>query len=780
MVMLNVFELDLNQIKIPQEAYIYKVHLKTVEQKKRNMCAYVLGNSFGYFNRNTSTLYSYKGIEGLPRKIKKYCDVEFLEKVRIDEIDENIRDVLVRVFIRQTIKRDIKRILGRQSRRIGRWIISLDLERIELIEHDGKILVSFNIKLNINANINLWDLIGRDVNRFRRLCWYPEDPKDVKIWFKSIPHLILREIENSDEDAKSFILSEVYMEREVEGWTFEDLREYPKTEFSLTEDDLRKFGNYTQFDSNQPIIKGITLNGGEYYFLPQYCIPAYSPMLATADEKEKIEKIKNKLKNNKDRIIKKIVEKLPYLKLSNVEVKKVEDTANLKAKFVDVELLEGKVTNIFSQPYEMPISNTSDLFGWISKIMSKKDGVVEVCIPDYIPEFLTQIPELELFLLIERDLSLIEIKIIDRLLNNTIKIYNTIRSVCIKCGMSIPFLNYRGKRFYFENSREGIREVCNKITDTFNSEIGFALIFGKRRSYEEEEDDEETFDYYIPLKSALFKNGILSQNFDVGRYIKGDCEIDWNTIRYAISNIVYDIFGKLGIKFFVLEENVPYDYILGIDIGFGEAYTGKVAGCTTVHDSEGRLRNLIPIEKQNYPSKETARIKALLEEVEQKRRIYEIDFRNKTILIIRDGGIKKEEIKQLMEFTKERNCKITYIEVRKGIAHQFLVKDSNVYYAELGNYYILKTHNPRTGFPRPVKIARKIVIDGNGWKELAPTEDDVLLIYKLTSLNYSTIGKDSNLRVPAPIYYADKLVKALKRGWQFDERFLKYGILYFL
>lgn len=777
--MLNVFELDINQIKIPQDAYIYKVHLKTLEQKKRSMCAYVLGNSFGYFDRNNSTLYSYKEIKDLPRRIKKYCDLKLIEKVRIDEIDKNIRNVLIGVFLRQRIKRDIKKILGRQSRSIGRWIISLDLERIELIEHDGKILVSFNIKLNINASINLWDLIGRDVNRLRRFCWNPEDPNDVKIWFKYIPHLILKEIESSDEDVKSFILSEVYTEGNVEGWTFEDLKEYPKTEYDLTEDDLKKYGNYTQLDNNQPIIKGITLNGRVYPFLPQHCIPAYSPMLATPDEKEKIEKIKNKLKDNKYKIIKKIVEKLPYLKLANVEVKKVESTANLKAKFVDVELLKGKVTNILSQPYEMSISNTSDLFGWISKVIRKKNGVVKVCIPDYIPEFLTQIPELELFLLIEKDLSPVEIKIIDELLNNAIKIYNTIRSVCIKCGMSIPFLNYRGKRFHFENSREGIREVCGKITDNFNSEIGFALIFGKRRSYEEEED-EETFDYYIPLKSALFKNGILSQNFDVGRYIKSDGEIDWNTIRYAISNIVYDIFGKLGIKFFVLEENVPYDYILGIDVGFGEAYTGKVAGCTTVHDSEGRLRNLIPIEKQNYPSKETARIKALLEEVEQKRRIYDIDFRNKDLLILRDGRINREEIKQLMEFAKERNCKITYIEVRKGVVYQFLVRNSHVYYAKIGNYYILKTHNPRTGFPRAVKIARNIVIDSSGWKELTPTEDDVLLIYKLTSLNYSTIGKDSNLRVPAPIYYADKLVKALKRGWQFDERFLKYGILYFL
>ncbi|ADC66317.1 stem cell self-renewal protein Piwi domain protein [Ferroglobus placidus DSM 10642] len=781
--MLNIFEVDKNRVEVPQDVYLYKVHLKTLEQRKRDMCIAVLRNSFGYLDVNSFVIYSYKEIRDLPRRIKKYCDLEPTGKVKMNEVDENVRNALVKTFLRSKIRKDIKKLLKKFKKfqqSVGRWTVALDLERIELVEHNGEILVSFNVKLNISSMINLWDIIERDVNRLKGLCWSPENLNDNRIWFRYIPHLIIEEVEDFEESAKSFILSDVHTGEEFGGWTTEDLKKYPENEYGLSEDAIKKIGNYTQFDSTQPIIKGVTWSGKEYPFLPQHCIPAYNPMLATAEEKKRIEEIKINLKNKKDEIIRKIIEQLPYLKQpDNIEIKKVQETARLRAKFVKVEVTKGKITKTLSQPYEKPVSSTLDLFGWISRIIDGGDGIIEICIPDYIPENLSRIKEIEAFLLIENDLNENERKVGDKLLNDAIYVYNFVRSVCLRCGINIPYLNYKGNRFYFENSKEGIRDIYKRITTSLSGEIGFALIFGKRDNYEDEEG-EDSFDYYNPLKSALFRNNILSQNFDVTNYVRGDGKINKNTIKYAVSNIIYNIFGKLGVKFFVLEEDVPYDYILGIDVGYGEAYTGKVAGCTTVHDSEGRLRNLIPIEKQNYPSKETARIKALLEEIEQKKKIYNIDFENKSILILRDGRINKEEINQLMEFSEERNCRITYIEIRKNIVHQFLVNSSQACYVKIGDYYILKAHNPRIGFPRAIKIARKIVIEGDAWRESSLTEDDILLIYKLTALNYSTIGRDSNLRIPAPIYYADKLVKALKKGWKFDERFLRYGILYFL
>jgi argonaute family protein len=334
------------------------------------------------------------------------------------------------------------------------------------------------------------------------------------------------------------------------------------------------------------------------------------------------------------------------------------------------------------------------------------------------------------------------------------------------------------KEFTFENSVESVNKVVEAVLYSFNGNLGFALIFGRSKEFSEEED--ETFDYYVPLKRQLFNNEILSQNFVLEEYLNENGEIDKKRIEYALSNIIYNIFGKLGIKFFVLEEKVPYDYILGIDVGFGEAYTGRVAGCTTVHDSEGRLKNIIPVSKQNLPEKESARIKPLLEYIESKRRIYKINFKNKNILILRDGKIQREEVEQLKEFSRSRNCKIVLIDVKKNTLYQLLRRDKIAYYVKLGDFYLLKAHSPRVGFPRLIKISQKVVVEGDNVTFEKPTEDDIFLIYRLTALNYSTIGKPSNLRIPSPVYYADKLVKALKKGWDFKEDYLKDGILYFL
>ena len=94
--------------------------------------------------------------------------------------------------------------------------------------------------------------------------------------------------------------------------------------------------------------------------------------------------------------------------------------------------------------------------------------------------------------------------------------------------------------------------------------LGFALIFGKTKKVSSDDED-EGYDYYVPRKAKLFNNDIISQNFVTENYVNNG-DINENTIRFALSNIIYDIFGKLGIKFFALEEKIPYDYVLGVDV----------------------------------------------------------------------------------------------------------------------------------------------------------------------------------------------------------------------
>ena len=55
------------------------------------------------------------------------------------------------------------------------------------------------------------------------------------------------------------------------------------------------------------------------------------------------------------------------------------------------------------------------------------------------------------------------------------------------------------------------------------------------------------------------------------------------------------------------------------------------------------------------------------------------------------------------------------------------------------------------------------------------------LLFVLTKINVSTpFRENSMLRLPAPLHYADKLVKSLNRNWPVRENLLDAGCLYFL
>jgi len=797
--MLNIFRVNLDKIGIPESVYIYNISFKTNEEKKRIMCYKRLENIFGFVDRQNYKLYSYKRIGYLPKDLEVYLKFELQEEKSLEDLDQFVRDRIIDIYIKNVVKKDIKivlrsleaELLKGNKRKIGRWELSLTLEgdRIEVSRIDDQFYVIFNIKLNIIGNKNLWDWIEQDAKALQKLCWSPDGSKDVKIWLRYVPDI-------KTENEKNYLLVDIISKDELEriGFTFEELKIYPTEKRGLTQEELKEIAKFNSFDENQPIVRGcadLRLKSC-YSFLPQYCIPAYNVVLASEEENKEIWKIREEINfTKKAEIISSIFKQLPYLEhAEGIEFKDLDDV-KLKAKFVKVQLdLDKKnkvVPTVVSQPYEEEISNTADLFKWISSYWYLRSGKrrqieVEIPIPDYIPECLENINELETFLLIEEELTKIEKSSYQQMLYSIVEAYNIMLEVYKQIGEErIPYLNFRGKRFIFENSEEGVDKVARKVSKIFQGKLGFALIFGNSKGFNEDsEESEEYYDYYIPLKAKLFNNDILSQNFLVDNYIDDKGRIDNKKIGYALSNILYNLFGKLGMKFFILEEEVSYDYILGMDVGYGEAYTGKVAGCTTIHDSEGRLRNIIPVSKENLPDKESARIKALLEHIESKYRIYKIEFDNKAILILRDGFVQPREIEQLKEFSKKKKCTIVVIGIRKGIVYQILSKKTKSCYINIGDGYLLKAHKPRVSYPRPIKIIQKVIINGENVSDVRPSEDDVLLIYKLTALNYSTIGKSSNLRVPCPIYYADKLVKALKRGWKLREDFLKDGLLYFI
>ncbi len=801
--MLNIFKVNLNKIDLPKTVYVYELLFKTTEEKKRFMAFKRLQNIFGFVDLKERKLYSYVEIknENLPKDVEKLVELKLQRVIQFNELDEFKRDKILSTYVKNRVREDIKSVLRSSrkhvlggNRKVGRWYLYLTIEknRIELIKVVDKILIAFNVKLRILGNKNLWDWLERDRRKLERLCWSPENPKDIKIWFRYVP-----DIKNGDD--KNYLLTNVIDKSEAEKstFTFDELRDYPIKIRGLTQEELKKIAKFDDFDEGQPIIRGspnMKLKD-TYSFLPQYCIPAYSPVLASSDEIDRIERIKNAIRNNKSGIIYNIVKRLDYLEQTDnlVIVKELDKkSTGLKAKFIKVKLISEKLdknikikSEVISEPYDKIVRDTSELFKWVGVLWNLEKGIlkhseVEIPIPDFVPECLKGISDLKFFILMEEGLDETERKVALKLFKLTRTACRVIQDVYKQIGIEVlPKFNFRyDEAFRFVNSDEGVDEVVKKVCETIKESLGFALIFGRTKEVSGDDED-EGYDYYVPLKAKLFNNDILSQNFIMKHYIDNG-DVNENTIRFALSNVTYNIFGKLGIKFFVLEEKIPYDYVLGVDVGYGEAYTSRVAGCTTIHDSEGRLRNIIPISKENLPDKETARIKALLEYIKSKYKYYKIDFTNKNILILRDGKIQQEEIEQLKEFSKKNRCKITIVGIRKDTIYQIFRKNTGLYYVKIGNMYLAKAHEPKVGYPRPVKIVEKVVIDGDMASYEEITDNDILLILKLTFLNYSIIGKPSNLRIPAPIYYADKLTKALKRGWKLREEFLKDGLLYFL
>ncbi len=796
---LNIFQIDLEELGLPSEIYVYKISPKTTNSKDLIRVCKRLENTYGYFDNEEWKLFSFKEIDFVPKRIKDKVDILFEGSI---EFNTNLKGIerLLKTYIRAKIKHDIKSLIKNlkheflhENTTIGKWNLSLELDKLNIEIVNDNFYTAFTIKLRILANKNLWDFVGRDKEKLKTLCWDYDKVKDNKIWFRYAPDI-------KDFESNSYILVDVKDKNELRKGLeldFEQLKCYPIDERGLTREELEELARFKSFDENQPIIKGQkNINAEPLSFLPQYCIPSYSPLLATKEEINKVERVKNNIMfHKKHYIIKQIVNELNYLKLNyqDLEIKNLTE-GKLKASFVKVKVSLNRqkkqniVVEVEGKPYTKTITNTADLFSWIHKLENltpEEKLEVEVPIPEYIPESIKNLREIPVFILLEskNNRKIIE-SILKWLLKRLWQAYVIIRKAS---NYAIPALklieNPQNKNtvFEFQSDETGIRDIVNTINNILNlqkKELGFAFIFGDKQEIRIDDEEIEEFDYYIPLKRFLFENNILSQNFLVSSYTDKKGNIDEKKLKFSLSNIIYNFFGKLGVKFFALEEKVPYDFILGIDTGYSEAYTGRVAGCTTIHDSEGRLRNIIPIEKLNPAHRESARVKALMEEIEIKMGI---SFSGKRILILRDGKIQNSELEQLKKFVESRNCILTIIGIRKNTAYQWLDKDDKEHISvKIGGFWLLKAHNPRRGFPNLVKITEKVEITKDHVYSMDITEDDVNLVYKLTFLNYSVIGNPSNLKIPAPVYYADKLVKALKRGWKLDSKLLKQGVLYFL
>jgi argonaute family protein len=807
-IIINVFGVDLKQIEKelnnPKEPKIIVYNVKITEPFVPEPLINILNNN-GYYDVKEGKLYTARKINKLPYEYEKIAELIEDKSVTINEVPVNGRKDVIKIYVRDKIKRDTRMILGSidvlnnieeeftknagiqilrrgSTFKIGSWNVKILVDDNDLFVFwkGDELYVAINVSIEINFDGNMWDhLVKRDIRKLKKM---------LGTKFRYILDLEGGRERNRVYIVKSVIPKDEYIkmchERGGLMFSYEDLLKYPerrinehKENINLSE--LFKNVKIDGIDNNQAIIEGIDSRGKKFYFPAQYVIPVFDPKIAEDEEIKILNYLKMLVHNYKGSLIKKIANKIWYLKDSSENfITRFDGEARLRVKMYNVN--DNKVYDKEVRTTSQIISPLKLLKHFIKKEMKKK-GINKseangMPLPNKVPAILENVEELALIVLVEEDLKENELNIVKRIVEDFTDLYDFLRKIWEKNGYKLPCITYKRELRFKRN--DDFARVAEKIfKEHTNGMLSYAFIFGRRRV--EREDDEES-DYYEDLKRALFARNIISQNISVEKYLSDDGKINEKELGYAFSNIFYDMLGKLGIKLFTLQIDTEYDYIIGVDVGEGEAEGSKIVGSIVIFDRSGTLINMIPVYKTSYPGRETARLGDLLKHVDEKGYI---TFNGKKILLLRDGRLTKEEQDQLKDFSSKKRCTIEVINVKKRTPFQQLSEeyDSIDWYADMGDFYLLKAHKPKTGLARPVKIDKKVVVFNNGQIEEKPvTLKELKLLRDLAYLNYSTIEGKGGLKLPAPIHYADKLLKALRREWTVKEDYLKEGMIYFL
>jgi hypothetical protein len=742
---------------------------------------------------NTITINEVPG-DGVANVMKIYV----LDKVRRDlnkalESASKVLDILAKV--ESEAKSELnKRIKGAGTHisrngptfKIRSWIakVLVDDSDVFVFCKDNKLYTAINISLGISLDGNLWDhLAKRDMGKLRRLSG---------IRFRYLLDLEKCRGLNRTYTVKRYLSEEeyrnIYDEKPGAMFSYEDLLEHPRRklkgeckEVASLEELLKSIG-VDEIDPHQPIIEEVESSGGKkFYFPAQYVVPVFDPAIADDVEKEILSELKRLIHHEYKRdIILGLVKRLDYLRNEPVSlVTGFYRDPELSVNVYDVRNGSKSTETVKTTSQILKPLSLLTVCGKGSRAGGRgyKGDNVRVPLPHKLPKLLGGMEELPLVILAEEGLNEGGLEVVQRLSTDLVNLYECLRRFWEEAGYRLPRLSLKGCLSFRRNS--DFIEIAEKAGELTGGVLSYALIFGRRVAVDEDYDA----DYYDDLKRVLFARGVISQNVSVEKYLGKDGGVNDKTVGYAFSNIFYDMLGKLGITLFTSKLNTGYDLIIGVDVGEGEVEESRTVGSIVVFRGDGVLINMIPVYVTSYPGRETGRIKDLLEYAEERGYVR---FKNKRILLLRDGRLTREEQEQLRDFTRKRQCVIEVVNVRKRTPFQQLEpghdeRGAADWYADIGDSYLLRSHTPRTGLPRPIKVDKIIrVFDKGEFKEKPITLTELELLRNLAYLNYSTIEGRGGLRLPAPLHYADKLLKALKRGWKVNEEYLKEGMLYFL
>ncbi|MFZ8790476.1 MAG: Piwi domain-containing protein [Acidilobaceae archaeon] len=822
---LNTFEVDLEYIwrelndpKKPRvKVYDVELSIPAISED----CIATLNNN-GYYDIRNGKLYTTRTM----RESMMHKDCR--DKIRFKEINTiTINEVpgdgvanIMKIYVLDKIRRDLNKALESASKvldilakveseakselnkrikgagthisrngptfKIRSWIarVLVDDNDVFVFWKDNKLYAAINVSLVIRFDGNLWDhLVKRDMDKLKELSnirfRYLLDLEECRRLSRT--YTVKRYL--SEEDYRN-----LYNEKRGAMLSYEDLLEYPRRKLKsecrevASLEELHRSIGVDKIDPHQPIIEVESSGGEKFYFPAQYVVPVFDPAIADDVEKEILSELKRLIhhEHRRDLIIE-LVRQLYYLRSEPVSlVTRFDEDPKLIVNVYDVRN-NSKSTEMVKTTSQIlkPLSLlTVCRRGSRAEGRGYKGDYVRVPLPHKLPKLLGEMEELPFIILVEEGLNEGELEVVERLSTDLFSLHECLRRSWEKAGYRLPRLSPKDPLSFRRDS--DFIEIAEKAGELTGGVLSYALIFGRRVAVDE---DYDVLDYYDDLKKVLFARGIISQNVSVERYLGEDGSVDSRTVGYAFSNIFYDMLGKLGITLFTSKLSTTYDLIIGVDVGEGEVEESRTVGSIVVFRGDGVLINMIPVYVPSYPGRETGRIKDLLEYAEERGYVR---FKNRRILLLRDGRLTREEQEQLKDFTRKRQCVIEVVNVRKRTPFQQLEPDHDEkgivdWYADIGDSYLLRCHTPRTGLPRPIKVDKIIrIFDKGKFNEKSITSTELELLRNLAYLNYSTIEGRGGLRLPAPLHYADKLLKALKRGWKVNEEYLKEGMLYFL
>lgn len=739
----------LNQDIIPNEIYLYKIFNKPEDGMNIYKIAY----------RNHGIVIDPQNrIIATPSELEYSGKFAIEDEISFNELPENYQNRLVLRILRDNGISDhaLSRTLQkyRKPKPFGDFEVIPEI-RSSVIKHGGDFYLVLHLSHQIRSKKTLWELVGRNKDALRDFLKEHRGTillRDIASEHKVVYKPIFKRY-NGDPD----LIED--NSNDVEHWYDYHLERYWNTP-ELKKEFYKKFG---PVDLNQPIILAKPLRqhnrGDLVHLLPQFVVPVYNAEQLNDILASEILEYLKLTSNQRISLLSRLINDIK----TNTNII-VSSLTELEANTFDVDLNDmlqvRNADNVKVTLSELEISKTR-LFTWMK---SRKYPVI---LPYDIPQKLKKIEKIPVFIIVDSALS----RDIQTFAKDEFRYLISSLQKSLSNWVDFPILDIRDK-YIFTIDLTSDKDIVNlsiKLVNLMkNAELGLALIATRTKL------PNETFD---EVKKRLFSVNIISQVVNEATLYKRDKYNESRLNLYVQHNLLFQILSKLGIKYYVLRHKFSYDYIVGIDVTPMKLSHGYIGGSAVMFDSQGYIRKIIPVEIGEQMG-ESIDMKEFFKDMVVQFGKFGIDLEGKSILILRDGKITKDEEEGLAYISKVFGIKITTFNIVKR--HLLRIFANRKLYLRLANSVYLLPHRIKqsVGTPVPLKLSEKrLILDGTITSQEI-TYNDIFEILLLSELNYGSISAD--MKLPAPVHYAHKFVRALRKGWRIREELLAEGFLYFV